>query len=144
MAYIPFDYFVSWSGDGRTRAHYENCGKPGKKRWGKRFQQFRRDAPIGNPRDPLIGFPFAFTGLITENCFEDLASQSLILPVKVLFARRRQTRQIWNRFLHCNSIAERDRFPRDGGNVGAGHGEGSARRDKESPPAIFFSKPWQN
>jgi len=32
----------------------------GKKRWGKRFQQFRRDAPIGNPRDPLIGFPVAF------------------------------------------------------------------------------------
>ncbi|MGA8311424.1 MAG: hypothetical protein WB755_15445 [Terriglobales bacterium] len=32
----------------------------GKKRWGKRFQQFRRDAPNGNPRDPLIGFPFVF------------------------------------------------------------------------------------
>jgi hypothetical protein len=33
----------------------------GKKRWGKRFQQFSWVAPIGNPRDPLIGFPVAFT-----------------------------------------------------------------------------------
>jgi hypothetical protein len=29
----------------------------GKKRRGKRFQSFRRDALVGNPGDPLIGFP---------------------------------------------------------------------------------------
>jgi hypothetical protein len=52
----------------------------GKKRWGKRFQQFRRDAPIGNPRDPLIGFPVVFLAkpetdnqeLIADNWFTNL------------------------------------------------------------------------
>jgi hypothetical protein len=29
----------------------------GKKRRGKRFQSFCRDALVGNPGDPLIGFP---------------------------------------------------------------------------------------
>ena len=32
----------------------------GKKRRGKRFLKFRRDALVGNPRDPLIGFPIVF------------------------------------------------------------------------------------
>jgi hypothetical protein len=57
--------------------HLRRLRHLGKKRWGKRFQQFRRDAPIGNPRDPLIGFPFVFLPkpetenqeLITDNWF---------------------------------------------------------------------------
>ena len=45
---------------------------PGKKRWGKRFQRFSRDALVGNPGDPLIGFPIIFSTtknkkLTTEN-----------------------------------------------------------------------------
>jgi hypothetical protein len=41
----------------------------GKKRRGKRFQSFRRDALVGNPGDPLIGFPIIFycRELRTEN-----------------------------------------------------------------------------
>jgi hypothetical protein len=57
----------------------------GKKRWGKRFQQFRRDAPTGNPRDPLIGFPFvfyrnpklAYLNLTADNWFMNLKLQKV-------------------------------------------------------------------
>ncbi len=47
----------------------------GKKRRGKRFQSFCRDALVGNPGDPLIGFPIVFSPtaenseLKTENWF---------------------------------------------------------------------------
>jgi hypothetical protein len=40
---------------------------PGKKRWGKRFQRFSRDALVGNPGDPLIGFPVFFQPPRTGN-----------------------------------------------------------------------------
>ena len=57
--------------------HLGRLRQLGKKRWGKRFQQFRRDAPIGNP---IIGFPFVFLPkpetdnqeLIADNWFMNL------------------------------------------------------------------------
>jgi hypothetical protein len=39
----------------------------GKKRRGKRFQSFCRDALVGNPGDPLIGFPIVFSTPTTKN-----------------------------------------------------------------------------
>ena len=40
----------------------------GKKRRGKRFLSFAEITPVGNPGDPLIGFPIVFCEeLLTEN-----------------------------------------------------------------------------
>ena len=68
----------------------------GKKRWGKRFQQFRRDAPIGNPRDPLIGFPVAFLPkpetdnqeLIADNWFIESGMTKKVLSKAFLVSHR--------------------------------------------------------
>ena len=54
----------------------------GKKRWGKRFQQFRRDAPIGNPRDPLIGFPVVFLPKPTETDNQELIADNRFLNLE--------------------------------------------------------------
>jgi hypothetical protein len=50
----------------------------GKKRQGKRFQEFRRGVLVGNPRDPLIGF-LTIVAAKTEN--GELTNRTLLREI---------------------------------------------------------------
>jgi hypothetical protein len=88
----------------------------GKKRRGKRFQRFCRDALVGNPGDPLIGFPIIVyrREFQTEN--RELLLSTIVSPRRTpLLAHRGQSLRIrCHSFLHCDSITEGDNPPRDG------------------------------
>ena len=105
-------------------AGYVHLGGPrgsGKKRWGKRFQRFSRDALVGNPGDPLIGFPTFFNPnrreLRTDNRELPLKITILSLIRKSLFAHRGQSLGIRRRrSMRWDSITEAHTLPRDGWN----------------------------
>ena len=82
----------------------------GKKRRGKRFLSFCRDTLVGNPGDPLIGFPIVSNRreLPTENRELLLKKSQPRLPQMSLFAHRGQPLQIRYRFLHCDPITKGD------------------------------------
>ena len=89
---------------------------PGKKRWGKRFQRFSRDALVGNPGDPLIGFPI----IVYRREFQTENRELLLSTIvsrrgtPLLAHRGRSLRIRCHSFLHCDSITEGDNPPRDG------------------------------
>lgn len=81
---------------------------PGKKRRGKRFLSFCRDTLVGNPGDPLIGFPIVFNHreLATEN--RELVLEITVASARTLSAHRAQPVYIAYRFLHRDSITKDD------------------------------------
>ncbi len=82
----------------------------GKKRRGKRFLSFCRDTLVGNPGDPLIGFPIVSNRreLPTENRELLLKKSQPRLPQMSLFAHRGQPLRIRYRFLRRDPITKDD------------------------------------
>jgi hypothetical protein len=88
---------------------------------GEALSEISRDALVGNPGDPLIGFPTFFNPnrreLRTDNREQPLKITILSLIRKSLFAHRGQSLGIRRRrSMRWDSITEAHTLPRDGWN----------------------------